>query len=64
MFDPFHPDNGCFVLLFDFFSEQGLPIVAVSALSGGAFTVQVCNGHSSAALAGILKIHFNLLQMA
>ena len=44
------------------FFRQGLPMVIVSALTGGSFTVQVCNGHSSAALAGTLKVNFNLLQ--
>ncbi len=44
-------------------SAKGLPLVSVSALSGGSFTVQICNGHATAALAGTLKINFNLLQM-
>jgi len=43
-------------------TAKGLPMVIVSALTGGSFTVQVCNGHSSAALAGTLKVNFNLLQ--
>ena len=45
-------------------SANGLPMVSVSALSSGSFTIQVCNGHSSRALSGTLKVNFNLLQQA
>jgi hypothetical protein len=54
--------SGLMLFFFFLFFRQGLPMVMVSALTGGSFTVQVCNGHSSAALAGTLKVNFNLLQ--